>query len=349
MIRPGPRNLITDVEGIAVGNAEDPGARSGTTVVLADAPALAAAEVRGGAPATRGVSALAPGGLVEAVDAVVLSGGSAFGLAAAESIMSWLAARGRGFPVGPTRVPIVVGAILFDLLNGGDKAWGLEPPYRRLGIEAAERAGPAFALGSAGAGLGARAGTLKGGLGSASFVYTEDGQPITVGALVAANPVGSVVIPGTDTFWAWPLEQAGELGGQRPPAHPLRGDALDQEFPAMGGANTTIAVVATDATLDRNQAQRLATMAHDGLARAIRPAHTPLDGDTIFVLATGRRGPVSSAAGVARLGMLAADCVARALARGVFEAQDLGDLRSYRTLRAALVGSQREQTGTAGT
>jgi L-aminopeptidase/D-esterase-like protein len=332
MIRVGPRNLITDVAGILVGNAEDHHVRSGVTVVLTDRPAVAAADVRGGAPATRGASALAPHGIVEAADAITLSGGSAFGLDAAGGVMSWLAMHGRGFPVGPARVPIVVGAILFDLLNGGDKAWGEEPPYRHLGAAAAALAGPEFALGNAGAGLGAKAGGLKSGLGSASFVYEDEGLPVVVGAIVAANPVGSVVMPGSPTMWAWALEQQDELGGQPPPTAPLGASALEHAMPGMGPANTALAVVATDATLTQAQALRLATMAHDGFARAIRPAHTPMDGDVVFALATGRRGPVAPAVGLARLGMLAADCVARAVARGVFEAEALGDLPSYRSV-----------------
>ena len=334
MIRPGPRNLITDVPGILVGNAEDHHARSGTTVVLAEETATAAADVRGGAPATRGASALVPGGIVLGADAVTLSGGSAFGLAAAEGVMSWLAARGRGMLFGGSRVPSVVGAILFDLLNGGDKAWGEEPPYRRLGLAASDRAGPAFGLGNAGAGLGAKAGSLKGGLGSASFVYEDQGAPLTVGAIVASNPLGSVVIPGSSTMWAWALEQDGELGGQPPPRAPVHGDALEHAFPGTAPASTAIAVVATDAALTQAQALRLAMMAQDGFARAIRPSHTPFDGDVIFALATGRRGPLDPA-GLGRLGMLAADCVARAVARGIFEAESLGDLPSYRSVHGA--------------
>jgi L-aminopeptidase/D-esterase-like protein len=331
MIRPGPRNLITDVAGILVGNAEDHHVRSGVTVVLAEEAATAAADVRGGAPATRGASALVPGGIVLGADAVTLSGGSAFGLAAAEGMMSWLAARGRGMPFGGSRVPSVVGAILFDLLNGGDKAWGEEPPYRRLGLAAADLAGPAFTLGNAGAGLGAKAGSLKGGLGSASFVCKDQGSPLTVGAIVAANPLGSVVMPDSPTMWAWALEQDEELGGQPSPRAPVQGDALEHAFPATAPASTAIAVVATDAALTQAQALRLAMMAQDGFARAIRPSHTPFDGDVIFALATGRRGPLDPA-GLGRLGMLAADCVARAVARGVFEAESLGDLPGYRSV-----------------
>jgi L-aminopeptidase/D-esterase-like protein len=212
MIGPGPKNLITDVAGILVGNAEDRAARTGSTVVLCETPAVAAVDVRGGAPLTVGASSLEPGGLVEAVDAVVLSGGSAFGLAATDGVRSWLAAQERGLAFGGAVVPIVVGAILFDLTNGGDKAWGDAPPYRALGSAAVARAAADFVLGNAGAGLGARAGALKGGLGSASLSFAQGGEPVTVGALAAANPVGSVVMPGQPAMWAWALEQAGELG-----------------------------------------------------------------------------------------------------------------------------------------
>ncbi|AWK87861.1 P1 family peptidase [Azospirillum thermophilum] len=330
-VRPGPRNLITDVDGILVGNAQDQTVRSGVTVVLPDRPAVAAVDVRGGAPGTRETDALNPTCLVEQVDAVVLTGGSAFGLDAAAGAMGWLAARGRGFPVGDRRVPIVPAAVLFDLLNGGDKEWGETPPYRALAAAACDAAGPAFALGNAGAGLGAKAGDIKGGLGSASAVMPDGLQ---VGALIAVNPVGSAVMPGRDTLWAWAWEQDGEMGGQTPPAGPV---PLDPVLPfldaAVPGANTTIGVVATNAVLTKAEALRLATMAHDGMGRAIRPAHTPFDGDTLFGLATGTQalpdGPARAVA-LARLGALAADCVARAIGRGVYEAESLGPWPSYR-------------------
>jgi len=340
MIRPGPRNLITDVAGVLVGNAEDAPARSGTTVVLCEEPAMAAVDLRGGAPGTVGASSLEPGGLVGAVDAVVLSGGSAFGLAAADGVRSRLAATGRGFAFGGARVPIVAGAILFDLANGGDKGWGEEPPYRELGGRACEAAARDVALGNAGAGLGATAGPLKGGLGSASFVLDAGGARLTVGALAVVNPVGSVVMPATATFWAWALEQDGELGGQSPPGRAPGPEALDHAFPGEPGTNTTLAVVATDARLGRGDAQRLAIMAQDGLARAIRPVHTPFDGDAVFVLATGRGASVDPAGGLARLGMLAADCVARAIARGVYEAKDLGEARCYRSVHGVPPGAR---------
>ena len=325
-IRPGPRNLITDVPGIAVGNAEDRRAWTGVTVVLPDRAVVAAVDVRGGGPGTRETTAMDASSGVPTVDAIVLSGGSAFGLDAAQGAMDWLAARGRGVAVGSARVPIVPAAILFDLLNGGDKGWATLP-YRALALAACEGAGPDFALGNAGAGHGAKAGPLKGGLGSVSAVM-PDGA--TIGALVAANPVGSVVMPGTGTFWAWAFEQAGELGGQRPPTAPV---TMDPEITtsAEPGANTTLAVVATDVDLTRDECLRIAIMAQDGFARAIRPVHTPFDGDVVFALSTGRReaGP-NRARRVADLGAVAADCVARAVARGVFEAETLGAKPGYR-------------------
>ena len=326
MIRPGRRNLITDVEGIRVGNASDVLARTGATVVLPDEPAIAAADVRGGAPGTREIDVLDPTCLVDRVDAVVMSGGSAFGLDAASGAMTWLVAQGRGFPTtGGARVPIVPAAIIFDLDMGGED-WGGVPPFRTLGVEACEAAALDFGLGNSGAGLGASAGVLKGGLGSVSAV-SDDG--LEVGALMIANPMGSVVMRDTPTFWAWPFEQNGELGGQKPPA----AAPTDLDFGFLSGlaTQTTIGVVATSTALDVAQAKRVAMMAHDGFARAIRPVHTPFDGDTIFVLSTGKKpltGPVPAA--IARIGMMAADCVARAIARAVFEAETLGDVPSYR-------------------
>jgi len=337
MIRPGARNLITDVPGIAVGNAEDHTVRTGVTVVLPETPVVAAIDVRGGAPGTRESDALDPRCLVDRIDAIALSGGSSFGLDAAGGVMSWLHQRGRGFKIRETVVPIVPSAILFDLENGGDKNWGEDAPYRALGRIATDAAGHTFTLGNAGAGLGARAGRLKGGLGSASFLYrpaegTEGDAGFTVGALVAVNCIGSVVMPETATFWAWALEQDGEFGGQPPPQHVLSADRLDFPFDSPRGANTTLAVVATDAALSKAEAGRVAIMAHDGFARAIRPVHTPFDGDSVFVLSTGQKPLANPAADIGRIGMLAADCVARAVARGVFEAETLDNLPSYRAI-----------------
>jgi L-aminopeptidase/D-esterase-like protein len=326
MIRPGPRNSLTDVAGLTVGNAEDERARTGVTVVLAEAEARAAVDIRGGAPGTINTEALLPGGLIKAVDGIVLSGGSAFGLEAATGLMSWLQGRGRGFRSWGATIPIVAGAILFDMANGGDKGWDSSPPYRHLAIRAAEAAGTLFALGNAGAGLGAMAGPYKGGLGTASAVDETTG--ITVAALVAVNPVGSPTMPGTPCFWSWHLEQDGELGGQSPPTI-ATGHAFETK--RRIGQSTTIGLVATDADLDSGQLQRLAVMGQDGYAFAIRPIHTPSDGDTVFALSTGHFPLPDRPNALLRLGAIAADVVARAVARGVYEAEDLGEMTSYRT------------------
>lgn len=326
--RPGARNLITDVAGLKVGQAQDLGVRSGVTVILPDDRAVCACDVRGGAPGTRETDALAPENLVDAVDAVVLSGGSVYGLAAADGVAAWLGARGRGYglsanPAGAVSPPIplspvVPGAILFDLANGGDKAWGEAPPYRALGMSAVARAAEAFDLGTAGAGCGAMAGALKGGIGSASIV-TRDA--IAVGAIVAVNSFGAVTAPGGRTFWAAPYEIGAEFGGLGSAG--LAAAPEDWGLAKRPGntRNTTIACVATDVALTPAQARRVAIMAQDGLARAIRPIHAPFDGDVVFAISTARRPmPEDADFTVARLGSLAADCLARAVARAVFEA-----------------------------
>ena len=318
----GARNLITDVPGLKVGNAQDMEARSGVTVVLPDAPAAAAVDVRGGGPGTAETDLLDPAATVPSVDALVLSGGSAFGLEARAGVAGWLAAQRRGFAVAGVHVPIVPTAILFDLNNGGNKEWGEMPPYRALGREAVIAADIDFEMGNRGAGTGAKAGSLKGGLGSASWVL-PDGS--TVGALVAVNALGSAVEPETGAFWSWMLEQKTEFGGSPRPRGPLADlDSSVGEALAVPGANTTIAVVATDARLDKVACRRLAIMAQDGLARALRPVHSPLDGDTVFALSTGLR-PAPDLQGVALLGRAMADCLARAVARGVWAARSLGD------------------------
>lgn len=331
-LAPGPKNLITDISGLKVGNAADQKVLTGVTVVLADPAATAGVFISGGAPGTRETDALNPDCLVETADAVVLSGGSVYGLDAASGVTAWLGARGRGFEIEgiATRAPIVPAAILFDLANGGDKNWGEAPPYCELGKAAAAAADAGagdFALGNAGAGLGAIAGMLKGGLGSASIVASSG---LAVGALVAVNPVGSVVVPGTNRYWAAPYEIGAEFGGLGWPDNlpqvanlpPLAGTKLET---LVTGANTTIAVVATNARLTKSEARRIALMAQDGLARAIRPVHTTFDGDSVFALATGgfelgKNRPFM----VASIGVLAADTLARAVARGVYEAATIG-------------------------
>ncbi len=332
---PGPRNLISDVPGILVGQAEDHAVRSGVTVIVPQDRAIAAVDVRGGGPGTRETDALSADCLVDALDAVVLSGGSVYGLDAASGVTAWLGARGRGFSFQSTQLvaPIVPQAILFDLTNGGDKSWGETPPYRQLGIDAVAAAGAEFSLGNAGAGLGARAGALKGGLGSASAMAPGG---FCVGAIAASNPFGSTVMPGSGRFWAAPFEKNDELGGQsRVPAPDRLPDDpyTDSKLGASPGMNTTISVVATDAALTPIETKRVAMMAQDGYARAVRPIHTPFDGDVVFALATGTC-PLPEdqprPAIVAMLGALAADVVARAIARGVYEAKTLGDAQSYR-------------------
>jgi D-aminopeptidase len=312
------RNLITDVPGVLVGQAESARLASGVTAVLFEEPAVGSIDVRGGGPGTRETALLDPAQTVEGIDAIALSGGSAFGLDAASGVQAWLAERGRGFAVGPARVPIVPGAILFDLLGGGDKDWGRFPPYRELGYEAARAAARDFALGSTGAGLGATTANLKGGLGSASA--TCDG--FVVGALAAVNAAGSAVAGGGPWFWAAPFEQEREYGGLGFPAT-LPAGALTPVTKAGARASTTLAVVTTDAALTKAQAKRLAVMAQTGLARAIYPVHTPLDGDVVFAAATARRPLADPLVGLTALGTVAANCLARAVARGVYAATAL--------------------------
>jgi D-aminopeptidase len=313
-------NLITDVAGLKVGNAHDERVASGVTAIVFDEPAVASVDVRGGGPGSRDTELLRPEQTVERVDAIVLSGGSAFGLDAPGGAMSYLREQGRGFRIGAVTVPIVPGAILFDLLNGGDKDWGRHAPYRDLGYAAAAGASTSFALGTVGAGYGATTVNLKGGLGSAS-AQTRDGA--TVGAIVAVNAVGSVTVGNSPHFWAAPFEQGTEFGGRGSPA-PLPADALAIRLKGGGPMeNTTIALVATDATLTKQQAYRLAVTAQDGFARAIYPVHTPLDGDTVFAASTGKRALPDPVYAFAELGAVAANVLARATARAVFEATAL--------------------------
>lgn len=337
MLRAGPRNLITDVDGVVVGNAEDETLRSGVSVVLCETPSIASVDVRGGAPGTRETDLLEPSCWVDRVDAICLSGGSAFGLSTADGVMRWLREQGRGVAVGDVVVPIVPAAILFDLLNGGDKRWDW-PPYRELGYQASGRASRDFALGNAGAGMGAKAGNLKGGLGSASAIDPQSG--LQVGALVAVNARGYTTMGDMPHFWAWALEQGDEFGGLGPPPRGVglpvshaRADLSHDPADSVRHdprANTTIAVVATNARLDKASAQRLAVMAQDGLARAIRPVHTPQDGDTVFAIATGRHDIGADPLALGEIGTLAADCLARAVARGVYCANTLGSARSWK-------------------
>jgi D-aminopeptidase len=312
------RNLITDVPGLSVGSAQDAAVASGVTVVVFDQPAVASIAIHGGAPGVRDGALLEPEMTVEAVDALVLSGGSAFGLDACGGVMAALAEAGRGFQVGAARVPIAPGAIVFDLLNGGNKAWGRKPPYWDLGFAAAQATGLDFALGTAGAGYGATTVNLKGGLGSASAV-TSTGQ--IVGALVAVNALGSATVGDRPAFWAGAFEQSGEFGGLGVAA-PTPEDLVIR-MKGEGPRNTTIAVVATSARLTKPQCKRLAVQAQDGMALALQPAHAALDGDLVFAAATGADVRAMSAHDLSELGAVAARCLARAIARGVHAATAL--------------------------
>lgn len=316
-MKSGPLNLITDVPGLRVGNAQDLRIKTGVTVLLGDAPFVAGVHVMGGAPGTRETDLLAPDKTVSQVDALVLSGGSAFGLDAASGVADGLRALGRGFAVGPLRVPIVPGAILFDLGNGGAKDW-TDNPYKPLGLQALAAASSSFALGTQGAGTGATTANFRGGLGSASVVLPSGH---TVGALVAVNALGSAVVGDGPHFWAAPFEVGDEFGG--------RGVAQHYPQPAIPAtklrahANTTIGIIATDAVLTKAGCTRLATAAHDGFARALVPAHTPMDGDLIFAAATGARPLDNPVADGLYLGHAAAIAMARAIARAIFAAHSL--------------------------
>jgi L-aminopeptidase/D-esterase-like protein len=312
------RNLITDVPGLRIGHAGDMRLGSGVTAVIFDEPAVGSIDIRGGGPGTRETALLDPAQTISGIDAITLSGGSAFGLDAASGVQAWLREQGRGFAVRSARVPIVPAAILFDLLSGGDKDWGRYPPYRELGYDAAANAGLNCALGSVGAGLGATTVNLKGGIGSASAMI--DG--IAIGALAAVNAAGSVTVGDGPWFWAAPFEQGGEFGGRGIPA-PTSPDALTPRTKGMARTSTTLVVVATDAVLSKAQAKRFAVMAQTGLARAIYPVHTPLDGDVLFTASTGRKALADPLVALSQLGAIAANVVARAIARAIYEATTL--------------------------
>lgn len=320
MMKPGPRNLITDVDGLLVGNAEDRTLKSGVTAVLCQDPAVASVQVLGGAPGTRETDLLEPHNTVGAVHALTLSGGSAFGLDAASGVQSALRERQIGFEIGPHIIPVVPGAIIFDLTSGGKKEWELHPPYRDLGYAAATSAAVDFEIGSFGAGTGTTTADLKGGLGSASTVLDNG---LTIGALVAVNPIGTANVGGGAHFWAAPFELDGEFGGLGLPS-PLPASAtevvIDQNLSDSPLANSTIAVIATNAVLTKAEAKRLAVATHDGFTRAIWPTHMPTDGDLIFAVATGRSGVRLGLASFSALCAASAATMTRAIARGVYSA-----------------------------
>ena len=312
--------MIDLLPGYRIGQAHDAQVKTGVTVIVPDAPASASVDVRGGGPGTREISALQDGGLIEQVHAIVLSGGSVYGLAAADAVTRWLGTQRIGYAPGPAPVPvspIVPSAILFDNANGGDKDWGMEPPFSALALKACG-ALQSRTEGAVGAGHGATAGVYPGGLG----IATEESGGIRVQAVIAANPVGSPFLPNTDCPHAWIYEREGEFGGRRPPTNYTWSDPQDTKLAFLKGAgqSTVIGAVLTDAALTQKQLKRLAIMAQDGLAMSVQPSHTPLDGDTIFALSLGDKScerPVE----LAELGAAAARATARALTRGVLAAQ----------------------------
>ncbi|MGD8522217.1 MAG: P1 family peptidase [Desulfobacterales bacterium] len=327
-MRFGKHNGLTDVAGLLVGSFTDTKAASGVTAALCPDGAVGGVDVRGSAPGTRETDLLAPLNLVDKAQAVVLSGGSVFGLAASDGVVRWLAGKGWGFPLENGYVaPIVPAAVLYDLGRGQKFIPPIEANWGFLACEAAREG--EIITGSVGAGTGALAGGIKGGLGTASLILDSG---ITVAALVAVNSYGSVINPATGRPWEIGLEINSEFGNQAkrsvkiPPA------------PGTGAArNTTIGIVATDAILTKAQAQKIAQMTHDGIARAIRPAHTMFDGDTVFCLATGKQKLVDAAdlfsapqaTGINELGHAAANCMARAIISAVLFATSLAGMKAF--------------------
>ncbi|MCF8064980.1 MAG: P1 family peptidase [Desulfarculaceae bacterium] len=333
MTQPGPNNCITDVSGLKVGSYTDRDAMCGCTLVLCHNGATAGVDVRGAAPGTRETDLLDPINLAEQAHAISLSGGSVYGLACADGAVRWLGEQGVGFPLDDQGhvAPIVPGAVLYDLGRGAEFVPPVGPDWGRAACEAASE--KPITLGCLGAGTGAVAGGMKGGLGSASELLDNE---VTVGAVVAVNSLGSLLNPDTGLFWELGLELDQESG-----PHAAQAKVLPPWPPQPEAAkNTTIGVVATDATLSKAQCKKVAQMAQDGLARAIRPAHTMFDGDTIFTLATGQRplpslpsffGP-SEATAVSEIGRAAADCLSRAIIRAVLAAESLGGWTAFRDL-----------------
>ena len=324
-MKPGPCNLITDIAGLRVGNAHDDKIRSGTTALICDVENTASVHVMGGAPGSCETDLLSPENTVQSVDAFVLSGGSAFGLEAATGAQSALVESNKGFEIHGIRIPIIPSAIIFDLTNGGDKEWGTRGPYYDLGYQAANNATEDFDIGSQGAGFGALTGGpglgIKGGLGSAS---TELRNGTTIGALVAVNALGAPTVGESPNFWAAPFEFDDEFGGLGPatvPCHESRSTRIKFRDNQSQGANTTIGIIATDAALTKAECKRLAVAAHDGFARALWPAHTPLDGDLIFAISTGAVAEPLSIGQQMEMSAIAASTMSRAIARGIYAAK----------------------------
>jgi L-aminopeptidase/D-esterase-like protein len=307
------------VSGLTIGHASDERVNTGTTVIIPDQAAVASVHVVGGSPGTRETDLLSPIQAVEHVDALVLSGGSAYGLDAASGVQAWLRENDRGYPVPPLRIPIVPAAILFDLRNDGDKNWGRYPPYRDLGFQAAEQATDCSATGRVGAGYGATTATGPGGLGIASQSLGEDGS---IMAVMAVNAAGSPHIGSSGHYWAAGFERDNEFGGMGLP-HPWPADATAVTTKAghsKAGMNTTIGVIITDIAISKVEAKQIAVVAHDGFARALYPVHTPGDGDLLFVLSTGEKQCSREDVSLLSLGTAGANVVARAIAQGVYAA-----------------------------
>lgn len=321
MWKTGPHNALTDIKGLRIGHAIEVDIKTGTTIIRCDVPTIASVKVLGGAPGTRDIALLEPENTVETINAIALSGGSAFGLDAAGGAQEILRAEGKGFSIGPHVVPIIPSAILFDLINGGNKDWGDASPYRALGIEATKNAKTQCTIGSVGAGFGALTATLKGGLGSASTVMDNG---VTIAALVAVNALGSATIGNTKHFWAHPFEIGDEFGGYgAPKGNPSIGLPIKFRDQQSTGSNTTIGIIATDAQISKAACKRLAIAAHDGFARALWPSHTPLDGDLIFGLATGTTKIAPNDHDWIDMSAIAASTMARAIARGVYAASTM--------------------------
>ena len=312
-------NIDIPIAGLRIGHAVDEKVHSGTTVILPEQAATASVHIVGGSPGTRETELLNPQQVVEQVDAIVLSGGSAFGLDAATGVQAWLREQNRGYSVPPVRIPIVPAAILFDLTNEGDKDWGTYPPYRELGYDATQNAASTTATGKVGAGYGATTAAGPGGLGVA-VEQLECGASVL--AIMAVNAAGSPYVGSTDHFWASAFEHGAEFGGrglpQPWPADATRANTKDGHSAA--GMNTTIGVVITDAVITKLEAKQIAVMAHDGFARALYPVHSPGDGDLLFVMSTGQLQLDRETLTLLSLGTLAANTVTRAIAQGVYAA-----------------------------
>lgn len=372
MAQPGPTNSIIDIAGIRIGCASDASIRTGVTVLTCARQSKAGVFIGGGGPGTRETHVLDPRNLVGGLDAIVLSGGSVYGLGAADAVTSLLGAKRVGYQLagepGVPSAPIVCGAILYDLANRGDKNWSENPPYVRLGqlaFAACEAgAGSADLLGNVGAGYGARAGALKGGQGVASIV-TQDN--IKVGALAVVNSFGSVLAPLPDKksvigkahnprFWAGAYEKGDEFGGLGAPLgafdpddwgaakfNPLAPQSARNADGASGRDNTSLAVIATNVDLTTSECHRVAMMAQAGFARAIRPVFAPFDGDVVFAISSPSRmdelthlpdaNDAARPLWIARIGTLAADVLTRAIARGVYAAQSLDPWPNWRDWR----------------